>query len=140
MTGFIRGLFGGRNRQPAKPSQAYYLDSDDAKTFGNLDYMRNPVTVRRTYAKTVSSPEEKEVILQVSSTDRKVVGETKEKSVQQNSQSNSQSTASSFSATNGSFSSSSSFASSSSDTTQRRRTDSGMDMFRDMAKDIKKRR
>ena len=43
MTGFIRGLFGRKNQQTraAQPMHtgAFFLNEDDAKTFGDFDYM-----------------------------------------------------------------------------------------------------
>lgn len=61
MTGFIRGLFGSKNQQqesnieaqaPA-PKGAYYLDFDDASTMGNAEYMRSVKRVKRTFPKTL---------------------------------------------------------------------------------------
>ncbi len=62
MTGFLNRLFKrqGKADQPpqedtsqaAKPkqkSQAFFLDPDDAKSYGDIDYMRTSRTVRRTF-------------------------------------------------------------------------------------------
>ncbi len=67
MTGFIRKFFGSKNNAPqqsqngaaqpkraAKPpkeSKYYYLDPDSAKTFGDIDYMRTPKKVKHTFPK-----------------------------------------------------------------------------------------
>lgn len=84
MTGFIRGLFGSKTKTKDQPvekpapkpksapdpqiaSEAYYLGTDDAKTYGNLEYMRQAKTIRRTFPKTVGSPDDKEYIVTVSS-------------------------------------------------------------------------
>ena len=42
MAGFL-GLGGG--------SESYFLDSDDAKSMGDIEYMRKPIKVKRTFAK-----------------------------------------------------------------------------------------
>ncbi|MGF1497360.1 MAG: hypothetical protein ACFB8W_11115 [Elainellaceae cyanobacterium] len=58
MTGFIRGLFGTRKKaeqfdEEAQPKKqgAYFLTPDDAKTFGDIDYMRTAKQVKRTFPK-----------------------------------------------------------------------------------------
>ena len=65
------GLFGGKAQDEAAQNvaapgdgKAYYLDTDDAQSLGNVDYMRTSKKVRRTFPKTVNNPEmemEKEV-------------------------------------------------------------------------------
>ncbi|MGF1566615.1 MAG: hypothetical protein ACFCVD_00830 [Nodosilinea sp.] len=140
MTGFIRGLFGGKAKnpgesdrpvrvqraaQPPAPPQAggaYYLDADDAKSYGNIDYMRTVKTIRRTYAKKRGQTGAGESIRQVSAMDSV--------RLQDNGlpQPPSNPTESTFQPTtkkdNVSF--------------DRRKTDTNLDMFRKMAKDIKK--
>lgn len=64
MTGFIRGLFGSQGRseqvseeqaaQQIKQNDAYYLSSDDARSMGNSEYMRTAKRVKRTFPKTAS--------------------------------------------------------------------------------------
>lgn len=50
--GILEFVFGkGTPKDDSKTKQAYYLNDDDAKTFGNIDYMRSSKTVRRTFAK-----------------------------------------------------------------------------------------
>ncbi len=142
MTGFIRGLFS--KRQPddeaasksekvkpekAKPvpqrvqqnSDAYFLDADSASSMGNIDYMRTVKNIKRTYAKSINGivPD---LNIEVSAMTAK---KQKEMDAAQ-----------------------SSFGAAQSNTTastptpaqvrERRRADSSMDMFRDMAKDIRK--
>ncbi|NJK27631.1 MAG: hypothetical protein HC925_02460 [Coleofasciculaceae cyanobacterium SM2_3_26] len=56
MTGFIRRLFGGGKSENSAPApqprrEAFFLGSDDAKTFGNIDYMRTVKRIRRTFPK-----------------------------------------------------------------------------------------
>lgn len=72
MTGFIRGLF-SKKKKPEAPSNAFFLDDDSAKSLGNLDYMRTPNTVRRTFAKSLGSPEHKEYIQNVTAMSREVL-------------------------------------------------------------------
>ncbi|CAN5828982.1 hypothetical protein BH23CYA1_BH23CYA1_06890 [soil metagenome] len=50
--GIFEFVFGkGAPKNDTQTKQAYYLNDDDAKTFGNIDYMRSSKTVRRTFAK-----------------------------------------------------------------------------------------
>jgi hypothetical protein len=134
--GFIKGLFSFKSRRNIEefpqPRDAFYLPDDDAKTFGDIDYMRSSKKTRRTFPKQVVG-ENNEFFNEVSSTkksDRK-----------------DQPTFSSpFNTTplNGSQPASkpseppSSSASNSSNSAERRRADPNMDAFRNMARDIKK--
>jgi hypothetical protein len=93
---------------------AFYLNADESKSFGNVEFMRKPITIRRTFPKTLSG-EGREFIQQVSSMEKaksngnEIVPTTNGKT-----------------------------ASTSSDRSERRVLDSSMDMFRNMARDIKK--
>ena len=130
MTGFIRGLFGG-NKQP-RDSEAYFLSEDDAKTFGDIDYMRSNKVVKRTFARKKGQTEELESVRQISAMNRQNVngyGVPSKPEPKQTSQ------ASSFQPS--SFERSRSFDTSKFD---RRKSDDNMDMFRNMAKDIRKKR
>jgi hypothetical protein len=130
MVGFIKGLFGSKKskdsiveqqRTPVEPTQAektYFLSADEAKTYGNIDYMRTPKKTRRTFPKTVTNGKVSEFVQSVSSMEMKRDGE-------------------SFS-TPSSAPSANPEKTSSSPTAERRRSDSSMDMFRNMAKDIKR--
>jgi hypothetical protein len=133
--GFIKGLFSFKSRrnieEVPRPRDAFYLPDDDAKTFGDIDYMRSSKKTRRTFPKRVVG-EINEFFNEVSSTkkfDRK-----------------DQPTVSSpFNTTplSGSQPSKpsepySSRASNSSNSAERRRADPNMDTFRNMARDIKK--
>jgi hypothetical protein len=62
VTGFIKKLFGSKSNKvdaveqaPPAPKatngNAYYLDFDEARTFGNLEYMRTSKSVRRSFPK-----------------------------------------------------------------------------------------
>ena len=63
MAGFF-GLFGKKDNTP---KDAYFLSADESKTYGDIDYMRTSKTVRRTFVKTVGNPDGGETISQVSS-------------------------------------------------------------------------
>ncbi len=69
MTGFIRGLFGGKREDAGKPVGDYYLDADSAKTLGDVEYMRKRKKVRRTF------PTGAEVVEEVSSIDKQELTE-----------------------------------------------------------------
>ncbi|PSR18534.1 hypothetical protein C8255_07010 [filamentous cyanobacterium CCP3] len=139
MTGFIRGLFGGKAKNPGEadrparqkpaPKQptikqvggAYFLSEDDAKSYGNIEYMRSSKTVRRTFAKKRGETGEKESIRQISALEAKRLQEqglsveklapsevTTQPAVKKDA------------------------------SAERRKVDTNLDMFRKMAKDIKK--
>lgn len=121
MAGFF-GLFGGNKDKGPESKEAFFLDEDDAKTFGDIDYMRKEVVVRRTFAKK-KGMEELESVKSVSASASKNVGDT----------------GSSF----GAASSSTASTSDSKPVTPQapkftKKTGSGMDMFRNMAKDIRR--
>jgi hypothetical protein len=142
VTGFIRGLFGSKSKGDAEeivqPKEAFYLPVDDAKTFGDIDYMRSSKRTRRTFPKQIVG-EDNEFINEVSSTDK---AKPVEKSAFSTSPFNTAPmTDSSVSAKPpASFSPAPSnpAPSTSSGSTDRKRADSSMDMFRNMARDIKK--
>lgn len=128
MVGFIKGLFGSKKSQdvvveqqrtPVEPTQTaktYFLSEDDAKTLGNIDYMRTPKKIRRTFPKTASTGKSSEFIQSVSSME--MVRDGQSPSVPSVPTSSAPATPS--------------------QTEERRRSDSSMDMFRNMAKDIKR--
>jgi len=45
------GLFGkkDKNEESENTDSAFFLDQDSAKTFGDIDYMRTPKAVRKTF-------------------------------------------------------------------------------------------
>jgi len=124
MTGFLRGLFGGNsNNQPNKPEakrkpqqqgSAFFLEPDAAKTLGDVDFMRKPFEIKHTFPKVRDQP-----------------GFSIEKQVRAMDE------ADSTSASNSSSASSLPPDSSAPSFTPRRRDDS-MDLFRKMAKDLKR--
>lgn len=132
MTGFIRGLFSRNNKQPRAPKPpkqtgAFFLSEDDAKTFGDIDYMRSTKVVKRTFARKKGQTEEMESVRQISAMDKRELDER------------------GLTSQNGSAPQTSSFTPETKkeeeSSFQRRtaKTDTSMDMFRNMAKDIKKR-
>jgi hypothetical protein len=132
---FIRGLFSFKSRRNIEefpqPKDAFYLPDDDAKTFGDIDYMRSSKKTRRTFPKQVVG-EDNEFFNEVSSTKK---SDRKDQPTFN----------SPFNTTplNGSQPSKpseppSSSPSNSSNSAERRRADPNMDTFRNMARDIKK--
>ncbi len=132
MTGFIRGLFGGKKEprapKPPRAGGAFFLDEDEAKTLGNIDYMRSAKVIKHTFARKKGQTEELESIRQVSALEKRELNEytIAPKTTQQ---------------TSGTFTPPSSFEgrSFSSSAQRRRGGNDGMDMFRNMARDLKKR-
>lgn len=106
----------------------FFLEPDDAKTFGDIDYMRKAKRVKRTFAKTVSQPNQPELDIQVSA-----MNSTKEKATGFSTSGFSES-----SIVSAEPESSNGFVAKPDETTARRQADSSMDMFRNMAKQIKK--
>jgi hypothetical protein len=134
MTGFIRGLFGGKKEpkapQPPRAGGAFFLDEDEAKTFGNIDYMRSNKVIKRTFARKKGQTQEIETIRQVSALEKRELNE-------------SGITPKTISSSNFAPTSTSSFQPTQTSTTPKfepRRTGSDMDMFRSMARDLKKKK
>ncbi len=119
---FIFGKSAPKEANP--PKQAYYLNDDDAKSFGDIEYMRSNKTVRRTFAKK-KGQKHMESVRQISAMK-----------------------AAAFSDNRGSFGVTPQSSSSSTGTPvtpqapasapRRKATGKDMDMFRNMAKDIRK--
>lgn len=80
MTGFIRGLFGGKAKkeesapQVKKDFNSFYLDNDSAKTFGDIDYMRTAKAVTKSFPNGLG-----EVTEVISSMDKKIMELEEEK-------------------------------------------------------------
>ena len=148
--GLFEFVFGkSAPKDDTEPKQAYYLNDDDAKTFGNIDYMRSTKVVRRTFAKKKGQTEHMESIRQISATDAKSL----DGNVGSSSYAQPTPTFGSYSApakpaaspSQPSVSESAPVATESAPKTEsapepRRKvnTDTGMDMFRNMAKDIRR--
>ncbi|HEY9622546.1 MAG TPA: hypothetical protein V6C78_19460 [Crinalium sp.] len=95
MVGFIKGFFGTKSKpesleeitqqsvevsgESGQTSKAFFLNPDEAKTFGNIEYMRSTKTIRRTFPKTRGNGEEFDLVQQVSALEA-VKAEVKEAS------------------------------------------------------------
>ncbi len=162
MAGFF-GLFGSKtkyvdepetNEGSTAPSEDFFLSPDEAKSLGDLDYMRKPNTIRRTFPKTLSN-KTTERIKQVSSLqETKVSGN---QVIQQAQKSISQPKTTQFTqpgavntpkpevaqptqpgAVNTPKPEVAQPTQSAAASTERRSADSSMDMFRNMAREIRK--
>ncbi|MEM6256521.1 MAG: hypothetical protein AAF821_26735 [Cyanobacteria bacterium P01_D01_bin.156] len=69
------GLFGGNKNKTPQSKEPFFLSEDEAKTYGDIDYMRKEVVVRRTFAKKKGQTEEMESVRSISSSSMKAVGE-----------------------------------------------------------------
>lgn len=69
------GLFGGNKNKGPQSKEAFFLSEDEAKSFGDIDFMRKEVVVRRTFAKKKGVEEELESVKSISSSTSKKVGE-----------------------------------------------------------------
>jgi hypothetical protein len=121
--GLFSGLFGG-GASADQPKGSYFLDADDAKSFGDIEYMRTSKTVKRTFAKK-KGQEHMESLKQVSATNAVKLDEKNGLPTQ------------------AAFSTSTPIEATTKSAieevkTKRRTSDSGMDMFRNMAKEIRK--
>lgn len=136
MVGFIKGILGSKQKaeevivQKPEPtpapaakqeSTAFYLDADEAQSLGNLDYMRTAKAVRRTFPKTVNNAEI-ELVQKVSAMMKQAEGSSA--SIVQQAEGEAQTGETS--------------APTVDLVAERRRTDTSMDMFRSMAKGLKK--
>jgi hypothetical protein len=137
VTGFIRGLFGSKSKGNTEglpqSKDAFYLPDDDAKTFGDIDYMRSSKKTRRTFPKQAVG-EDNEFFNEVSSTQKSDLKDQPTLS----SPFNTTPLTGSQPASKPSESLSSSSSSTPSNSSERRRSDPSMDVFRNMARDIKK--
>ena len=107
-----------RVKAPASANPgAYFLESDDAMTFGDLAYMRSVKSIRRTFAKQKVGKDNASVRSLSSIAMEKLKAEGKLASGQSNAASQSESAA---------------------PVSDRRRADSSMDAFRNMAREIRK--
>jgi hypothetical protein len=142
MTGFLRGLFSGKGKSESEPkaetpkpekqkpirvqkdSNAFFLDANDSQSYGNLEYMRAAKKVRRTFPKTVDQPNEMEFVQEVSATKR-IVESGKQVTVPNSvvMPQNSEQPVIEVKKDEGS---------------DRRKGDKSMDMFRNMAREIRK--
>jgi hypothetical protein len=133
MAGFF-GLFGSKTKYVDEPDtnesagssqkEEFFLSADEAKTLGDVNFMRQSKTVRRTFAKTKSGGGG-ELVQEISS-----LGKTKKGGPQASPSAATSSSAPTPEATSPSKAQETA--------SKRRRSDSSMDMFRNMAKDLRK--
>ncbi|NJN31869.1 MAG: hypothetical protein HC824_16650 [Synechococcales cyanobacterium RM1_1_8] len=71
MAGFL-GLFGGKKEE----KETFFLDSDESKSLGDIEYMRTPSVVRRTFAKKAGETEHKEYVQKITAMGREVASES----------------------------------------------------------------
>ena len=113
------GLFGKKDKKDDSANEntesAYFLDQDSAKTFGNIDYMRTPKAVRKTFP-TINGVKGADITEIVSATEKVEGSEI----------------------SNASSNSSAPISQSTFEPKINTRVDSSMDIFLNMAKDIKK--
>ena len=120
--GLFEAIFGkGAPKDDTAPKEAFYLSDDDAKTMGDIEYMRSSKTVRRTFAKKKDQKEHLESVRQISAmekADADAASKTSDNSTGSNTSQPKPKTV---------------------PTNNRRRSSSdGMDSFRNMAKNIGK--
>ena len=140
------GLFGGNNNPDGTPKQkqeSYFLDSDSAKTFGDIDYMRSSKTIKHKFPKTFSNKGEFEQSETVSAMDKMEGSDAPATpSLENGATEQWQPVARNGMGMNGISNNGASSTSPSSDSSsneEERKADSSMDMFRSMARDIRKR-
>lgn len=117
--GLFDGLFRGGKKAAgeSKPTKAFFLDPDEAKTYGNIEYMRTPKSIKKTFPATGGSTEEVEVIELVSALE-KVDLATQNKGKPEPSVAD--------------------VAAPAAQEQERRRSDRSLDPFRSMAKDLRR--
>lgn len=126
MAGFF-GLFGSKskdNNQTKSNKEAFFLDSDDAKSLGDIDYMRQSKTITRTFPKTKSNPKGAKSVKDISSMSVNN-GKAQPDYLSKTPANNTSKSESKLTDTN-------------LEAKSRRETDTSMDMFRKMAREIKK--
>ncbi|WP_298611544.1 hypothetical protein [uncultured Thermosynechococcus sp.] len=115
--GFLDRLFRRGKQADAQPSKDFFLDPDEAKTYGNIEYMRTPKVVKKTFPATSGTEEKVEVVELVSSIE-KVNPEEQNKSQPEPSVSD--------------------VVTPPVEEQERRRNDPNLDLFRAMAKDLRR--
>jgi hypothetical protein len=121
-------------KQSKPKAEAFFLEPDDAKTLGNIDFMRSANKIRRTFPKQKVGADNA-VVREVSSIDMKVSNGTSSNGMTANGTSSNGSLPAPKTESNGTQPSPSPVVEQGE---ERRRTDSSMDMFRNMARDLRK--
>lgn len=68
------GLFGKKDNQAKDSKESFFLDQDEAQSLGNIEFMRTPQTIRRTFPKGKAF-EGGESIIEISSSKKKKAGQ-----------------------------------------------------------------
>ncbi len=55
------------SKKPKQPEETFFLDADASSSLGDVNFMRNPKTIRRTFPGNADSPGNKEMIAEVGS-------------------------------------------------------------------------
>ncbi|HEY9655139.1 MAG TPA: hypothetical protein V6C50_06575 [Crinalium sp.] len=155
MVGFIKGLFGAKQpaetestpppeaapKQPKPRPQAFYLDSGDARTLGDLDYMQAAREIKRSFPKTLNGEVPGSISL-VSSLQRSLAQQGQEiaaKTIQAGlAASQKANFAPQTTPVSGWTAPKADSVPKVKDPKERRRNDTNLDMFRTMARDIQK--
>jgi hypothetical protein len=153
MVGFIKGILGAKQTaktevvqppeaapKPQKPKpQAFYLDSSDAKTLGDIDYMQAAREIKRSFPKTLGGEELRTTSI-VSSLQRSQAQKDQAIALQRSQATVKATAATTFSAqpVSGWTAPKADNAPKVKDPKERRRQDSSLDTFRTMARDIQK--
>lgn len=117
--GASNGSSNGSSPAPMSNDNSFFLDSDNAKSLGDIDYMRKSKNIRRTFPKTATN-QVGELIKKVSATEDQKIDNSEYASIS--------------SSTNGSVAK----EEAKKVVAERRSTDTSMDMFRDMARNMKR--
>ncbi len=121
--GLFDGLLGGKKAakpaapKPEKTNKEFFLDPDEAKTFGDIDYMRTAKAVRKTFPATGGAKEGAEVVEVISSLEKVDLEAQSRGKVEPTLEEVSQPAP---------------------EASERRQRDNNLDMFRNMAKDLRK--
>ncbi len=110
------------SEKPKKADNSFFLDPDDAKTLGDINYMRTPRTVKRTFP-VVNGQKPDDWVAEISAKEQKMINDTP---------------ASSTTATNTESSAPQAKEANSGVTPERQRNAGDLDPFRAMARDIRK--
>ena len=129
--------------KPQKEEKAFFLEPDDAKTYGDIDYMRTVKTIKRTFPKTKSNPNSGTPrIEQVSALGITRVSDAYAPDYMKATPSKGSTGSGSSSAPDymkaTPYQPDAGITSDRTSIDERRRTDTNMDMFRNMAKDMKR--
>jgi len=133
MLRFLRRLFRFNSNNNQQQEKSFFLDPDEAKTYGDIDFMRTSIRMKKSFPKTLSNPQGQELVEEVSALEKKEISEVNPAGEGNNTNSGAQISSQQTTPRPSNFSTQQNpqFRGS-------RQSDSSMDRFRDMARDIKK--